>query len=112
MGNLLSEDFSDIVFPPSLNAMNLIPFNINPHYLDPDPNSTHKGETRETRIAEFHVQSNIPVVGLREGSWLKYKNGNLSLGGQLNARIFLPGKSPYELGPEMDFNFLMNPGKN
>jgi len=86
-----------IVYPPSFKTLGVIPFNINPHYLDPDPTSKHMGETRETRINEFHSQSNIPVVGLREGSWLEVKGDAISLKGTLTARIFEQGKEPYEL---------------
>ena len=83
-----------IVYPPSFKTLGLIPFNINPHYLDPDPNSTHKGETRETRIKEFHKFNTQPVVGLREGSWLEVKNKNITLKGFPAARIFEAGKAP------------------
>jgi len=86
-----------IVYPPSFKTLGVIPFNINPHYLDPDPTSKHMGETRETRINEFHSQSNIPVVGLREGSWLEVKGDAIILKGTLTARIFEQGKEPYEL---------------
>lgn len=86
-----------IVYPPSFKTLGVIPFNINPHYLDPDPTSKHMGETRETRINEFHSQSNIPVVGLREGSWLEVKGDSIILKGTLTARIFEQGKEPYEL---------------
>ena len=86
-----------IVYPPSFKTLGLIPFNINPHYLDPDPASTHKGETRETRIKEFHKFNTQPVVGLREGSWLEVKNGDITLKGAPSARIFEAGKAPYEL---------------
>ena len=86
-----------IVYPASFKTLGLIPFNINPHYLDPDPNSTHKGETRETRIKEFHKFNTQPVVGLREGSWLEVKNDKVTLKGELPARIFKPGKAPYEV---------------
>lgn len=57
------------------------------------------GETRETRIKEFHTQNNIPVVGLREGSWIRVKGEKITLEGTISARIFLPGKIPYELEP-------------
>jgi len=94
-----------IVYPSSFDTMGLVPFNINPHYLDPDPNSTHNGETRETRILEFLTQNNIPVVGLREGGWIKVKGENIMLEGKPNARIFEAGKLPYELsaGSELIF---------
>ncbi len=86
-----------IVYPPSFKTLGLVPFNLNPHYLDPDKNSTHKGETRETRIAEFHSINTYPVVGLREGSWLEVKAEEITLRGSLSARIFKAGKVPYEL---------------
>lgn len=88
-----------IVYPPSFDALQLVPFNINPHYLDPDPNSTHKGETRETRINEFHKFNHLRVVGLREGSWLRLQDGQLTLKGPHTARIFMAGQKPVEQEP-------------
>ena len=88
-----------IVYPPSFKTLGVVPFNINPHYLDPDTSSEHMGETRETRIAEFHSLNTIPVVGLREGSWLRVKGDEISLKGKLTARIFEQGKTPYEIEP-------------
>lgn len=86
-----------IVYPPSFKTLGLVPFNINPHYLDPDPNSTHKGETRETRIKEFHTLNTQPVIGLREGSWLEATGDKISLKGKLPARIFKAENVPYEV---------------
>lgn len=86
-----------IIYPPSFKTLGIVPFNINPHYLDPDKNSTHKGETRETRIKEFHILYTQPVVGLREGSWLEILGDKITLKGKPEARIFKPEQVPYEI---------------
>lgn len=96
-----------IVYPPSFNTFGFINFNINPHYLDPDPDSKHMGETRETRINEFHTFNQIPVLGLREGSWLDVKGSKVVLKGELNARLFQSNEPAKELPPETDLSFLM-----
>lgn len=88
-----------IVYPPGFTTMGLIPFNLNPHYLDPDPNSKHNGETRETRIKEFHTQNSTPVVGLREGSWIRVAGEKTTTEGRFDSRIFEQGKEPYEVPP-------------
>jgi len=86
-----------IIYPPSFKTLGVIPFNINPHYTDPDVNSKHKGETRETRIKEYHGLNKIPVLGLREGSWLEVKNDKIVLKGTPSARLFLQNKLPIEI---------------
>jgi len=95
-----------IVYPPSFKTLGFVPFNINPHYLDPDPNSKHMGETRETRISEFHKFNTEPVVGIREGSWLKIIGDSIKLKGTLSARIFEYNKSPYEVETGTELNHL------
>ncbi|MGS2725123.1 dipeptidase PepE [Psychroserpens sp. BH13MA-6] len=95
-----------IVYPPSFKTFGFVPFNINPHYLDPDPTSKHMGETRETRIKEFHKFNTQPVVGLREGSWLEVKGQQISLKGTLDARIFEYDKTPYEIKTGTDLSQL------
>ena len=94
-----------IVYPPSFKSLGVVPFNINPHYLDPDPSSKHMGETRETRIKEFHSQSTIPVVGIREGSWLQVKGDKIVLKGKHSARIFEQNNDPFELESESLLKF-------
>tara|TARA_A100000171_G_C2139721_1_gene153934 strand:+ start:4254 stop:4958 length:705 start_codon:yes stop_codon:yes gene_type:complete len=86
-----------IVYPPSFKTLGVVPCNINPHYLDPDPNSKHMGESRETRIKEFHTQNTIPVIGLREGSWLRVQGEEITLEGRLTARVFEQDKPAYEV---------------
>jgi dipeptidase E len=95
-----------IVYPPSFKTLGIVPFNINPHYLDPIPSNTHMGETRETRIKEFLTYNTQPVIGLREGSWIKVKGDSMRLEGGLKARIFEFEKAPYELDDNADLSFL------
>ena len=93
-----------IVQPPSFDAIGLVSFQINPHYLDPDPNSKHMGETREERILQFHEENDTPVVGLREGAMLRIENGETLLRGSTGARIFRKGLEPIETLPGAHLN--------
>ncbi len=95
-----------IIYPPSFETLGLIPFNLNPHYLDSDTQTKHMGETRETRINEFLSFNNIPVLGLREGSWLAVKDDTITLKGNLTARLFRQNQTPAEIESETDLSFL------
>jgi dipeptidase E len=95
-----------IIYPPSFATLGAIPFNLNPHYLDPDTTSKHMGETRETRIKEFHSFNDTPVLGLREGSWLDVKGDTITLKGPLTARWFTQNHDPIELNPETNLAIL------
>ena len=97
--NICTTNDMPIVYPRSFKTLAFVPFNINPHYLDPDTTSKHMGETRETRIKEFHNFNTQPVVGLREGSYLHVINNEIILKGKLKARIFEQNKTPYEVEP-------------
>lgn len=88
-----------VIEPASFAALGLVPFQINPHYLDADPASRHMGETREDRIREYLEENELPVVGLREGSWLHLEGRSLRLEGSADARIFRRGRDPQELAP-------------
>jgi len=102
--NMKTTNDMPIVYPNSFDTLGVIPLNLNPHYLDPDLNSKHKGETRETRINEFHIFNQTPVLGLREGSWLEVNDDVIILKGFLPARLFRQGKKPVELVPESCIN--------
>ena len=93
--------------PGGFDALGLVPFQINPHYLDPAPGSTHMGETRETRIREFLEENDVPVVGLREGAMLRVEGESVSLKGLAGARIFRRGQDPVEAGPGDDLTLLV-----
>lgn len=95
-----------IVYPTSFQTLGMVPFNINPHYLDPVDGSTHMGETRETRINEFHCFNSQPVLGLREGSWLEVRGSKITLKGSLSARLFRQNQPPIELETETDLSNL------
>ena len=96
-----------IVHPPSFDALALVTFQINPHYLDPDSNSTHMGETREERILQFLEENDTPVVGLREGAMLRIESGETILRGSAGARIFRKGLEPIEISPGTQLNLLL-----
>jgi dipeptidase E len=85
-----------IVQPRTFEALGLVPFQLNPHFQDPDPNSTHMGETREERITQFLEENETPVLGMREGAWVRATTGSVVLGGANGARIFRRGEAPVE----------------
>lgn len=96
-----------VTYPGSFSALHLIPFQINPHYLDANPDG-HAGETREQRIQEFiEVNPGILVAGLREGTMLLRENDSLSLIGNRKMRIFRKGEAPREINPGDDLSFML-----
>lgn len=95
--NMKTTNDMPIVYPPSFDCMGLVPFNLNPHYLDPNPDLKHNGETRETRIKEFLTQNDTKVVGLREGNWIRVKGNAIITEGTQQTRIFEKNKEPYEV---------------
>jgi dipeptidase E len=88
-----------IVEPPSLKALGLVAFQINPHYVDPEAGSKHMGETREERLLQFHEDNEVPVVGLREGALLRVTDASVTLKGVAGARIFRKQQPPVEVAP-------------
>jgi len=85
-----------IVFPTSLDALSLVPFQINPHFIDAAPDENLAHETREDRIREFHEENSVPVVGLREGAWLEVVGGSVTLRGATGAKLFRRDSEPLE----------------
>jgi dipeptidase E len=91
-----------IVEPPSFEALNLVGFQISPHFLDPDPASTHMGETQEERILQYLEENDRPVAGLREGAILRVDGETVLLKGSSGARLFRRGEEPFEAKPVAD----------
>ncbi len=98
--NMKTTNDMPIVYPPNFDCMGLVPFNLNPHYLDPNPELKHNGETRETRIMEFLTQNDTKVVGLREGNWIRRIGDRITVEGSAKTRIFEQNKAPYEVPPD------------
>jgi dipeptidase E len=98
-----------IVQPPSFEALGLVGFQINPHYLDADRNSTHMGETREQRLLQYLEDNDTPVAALREGAMLLIENGVTLLKGSSGARIFRRGMEPVEMSPGEQIDALLQP---
>ena len=105
--SIMTTNDMPIMYPPSFEALNLVPFNINPHYLDPDLNSRHMGETRETRIKEFHVFNDVLVIGLREGALLHVTDNHMILKGSTGARLMHTGQDASEYKSDDDLSFLL-----
>jgi dipeptidase E len=97
-----------VVEPPSFDALGLVGFQISPHYLDPDPGSTHMGETQEERINQYLEENHAPVVGLREGTMLRVEQGAIVLNGITAARIFRRGQAPIEVEPGANLAELLS----
>lgn len=105
IGGLTMKTTNDmpIVYPPSFDCMGLVPFNLNPHYFDGPLAENYAGETRDTRIQEFLTQNDTTVVGLREGNWIRGREGKLTIEGTEKTKIFMPGQSPFEVEPQYVF---------
>lgn len=96
-----------IIDPLGFDCTGLVPFQINPHYLDANPDG-HAGETREQRIQEFiEINPDVYVAGLREGCMFRFEDDKLDLIGIKSCRIFKKGQLPLELSPGDDFSFLL-----
>jgi len=96
-----------IVQPPSFDSLALVHFQISPHFQDPDPSSTHMGETQEERIRQFLEENGTPVAGLREGAMVRIENGETILKGSTGARIFRKGMEPVETLPGDHLDVLL-----
>jgi len=86
-----------IVQPPSFEALGLVPFQINPHYIDADPNTTHMGETREQRLREYLEENEVPVVAIREPAMIHVEQSVITLEGKGGGTIFRRGVAPFQI---------------
>ncbi|HSP13507.1 MAG TPA: dipeptidase PepE [Thermoanaerobaculia bacterium] len=93
-----------IVEPYSLDSLGLVPYQINGHYIDADPSSTHMGETRETRLTEYLEENSIPVLGIREGTMLRMDDGTTTVTGTKPAKVFRRGAEAVDVavGAKLD----------
>jgi dipeptidase E len=98
-----------IVQPASFDALGLVPFQINPHFVDADPASRHMGETREDRLREYLEENRAPVLGIREGAWLRCEGASLRLHGERGAKLFRRGAAPEEIAAGAALDALLLP---
>ena len=101
-----------IVYPATFDALDLVPFQINPHYLGPNRGSTHKGESRDQRIREFHEESPVAVMAILEGAMLVVEDDSMRLEGNSGGKLFRRGQDPQEYGDGADLDFLLDPGQS
>lgn len=101
-----------IVIPQSLSALNLVPFQINTHFVDIAFDPTYRAETKSLRIQEFHEENDIPVIGLREGAILRVEGDKVMLKGMNGARIFIKGQPPKDVLPDDPIDFLLRKNGN
>lgn len=98
-----------IVEPPSFTTLGLVPFQINPHYLDPDPASTHQGETRDERLRQYLEENDVPVLAMREGTWLSREGDSLSFAGaETGGRLYRRGQDVVEVGTPTELSWLLD----
>lgn len=105
--NIKTTNDMPIIYPSSFEALNLVPFNLNPHYIDPDPSSTHMGETREQRLKEFLEENTNIVIGLREGGILRVDGTTMKLE-KGSARIFFSNGRVEEYKDGTDLSFVLH----
>jgi len=98
-----------IVYPQSFAALDLVPCQINAHSLDADPSSTHMGETRDTRLREYHEENHLPVVAIREGAMLVVRGSAITLEGETGGKLFLRGAEPIVCRPGTRIDRLLGP---
>ena len=90
--NILTTNDWNVVGLAAFDALGLVPFNINPHYLETDPAMAPGSETRDERIREYHVVWNHPVVGIEEGTLLRVEDGVAAVLGRGRVKAFARGR--------------------
>lgn len=109
--NICTTNDMPILYPSTFVALRLVPFNINPHYIETDPDSKHMGETRDQRIYEYlEVGNHLPVLGMKEGSMLKVEGNHAVLLGN-EAKLFTEDTDPAYYKPGSDMSFLLTDKK-
>lgn len=96
-----------IAEPPSLAALHLIPFQVNPHYPAREVLDGHLGETRDRRLGQFLEDNDVPVLALHEGAWLDVNETSMTVDGARGARVFQRFATPVDIRPGTDVSHLL-----